>query len=115
MSHDARPLHGPLRTVCSIGLPDLAAHPGWSDTGLATRDPAAYMDAAQAYAADCARDLSAHAGRRLWFISPPWTPEASLIVAAAFDSRPRRVESISVEGGSGYDKYIAYEVSLPAE
>jgi mannosyltransferase len=96
--------------------PDLAAHPGWSDTGLATRDPAAYMDAARAYAADCARDLSAHAGRRLWFISSPWTPEASLIVAAAFDSRLRRVESISVEGGSGYDKYIAYEaVSLPAE
>jgi hypothetical protein len=62
------------------------------------------MDAAQAYAADCARDLSAHAGRRLWFISSPWTPEASLIVAAAFDSRLRRVESISVEGGSGYDK-----------
>jgi hypothetical protein len=83
---------------------------------VAIRDPAAYMDAAQAYVADRARDLSAHAGRRLWFVNSPSTPGASLIVAATLDSRLRRIESIPFEAGSVNDRYIAHEaISLAAK
>jgi hypothetical protein len=83
---------------------------------VAIRDPAAYIDAAQAYVADRARDWSAHAGWRLWFVNSPWTPGASLIVAATLDSRLWRVESIPFEGGSGNDRYIDHEaISLPAK
>jgi hypothetical protein len=83
---------------------------------VAIRDPTAYMDAAQAYVGDRARDLSVHAGWRLWFVNSPWTPGASLIVAATLDSRLWRVESIPFEGGSGNDRYIDHEaISLPAK
>jgi hypothetical protein len=83
---------------------------------VAIRDPAAQMDAAQAYVASRARDLLAHASRHLWFVNSPWTHGASLIVAATLDSRLRRVESIPFEGASGNDRYIAREaISLPAK
>jgi hypothetical protein len=114
------PILGAITPVSSTAIPrtPTATPRTWASARPAWRSEIRRrsLDAAQAYVADRARDLSAHAGRRLWFVNSPWTPGASLTVAATLDSRLRRVGSIPFEGGSGNDRHIADEaISLAAK
>ncbi len=89
--------------------PELATHPGWYNESLTLKDRPKYIAATRAFALNCRGDLSSHAGRRLWLIDTSWNPETTKIVTSVFDSTLRRVESITVAGGTGYTEYIAYE------
>jgi hypothetical protein len=89
--------------------PELANHPGWYNEQLTLKDRDAYVVATRAYAVERRSELAAYPGRRLWLIDASWNPETSRIVTGVFDSTLRRVESITVTGGTGYTKYIAYE------
>jgi mannosyltransferase len=89
--------------------PELAIHPGWYNEQLTLKDRDAYVSATRAYVAERRGELAANPGRRLWLIDTSWNPETTRIVTGVFDSALRRVESITVTGGTGYTEYIAYE------
>ncbi len=89
--------------------PELAQHPGWYNAQATLSDRSAHVKATRAFARERAHDLADHPGRRLWLIDSVWNPETTQIVTEAFDASLHRVDTIQVQGGSGYSEYMVYE------
>jgi len=89
--------------------PDFGSHPGWLNQTATLKDLPAFKAATRKFALQLAHEQTAAPGRRLWLIPSDWSLDGSHVVTEIFDATLRRVETVSVVGGTGYSQFIAYE------